>query len=84
MNGTPLSLLVDTGAAVTLVQKETWDELHPNAKVTLKSWKEQRLVGVDGTPLRAYGAADIEITLGDRQFQTTFIPLVILRPRSLW
>ncbi len=39
---------------------------------TLKSWTEQRLVGDDGTPLRVYGAADVELTLGDRsrQFQT--------------
>ncbi len=45
------------------MQKETWDELRPNAKVSLKSWTERRLVGVDGTPLRVYGAADVELTL---------------------
>ena len=58
VDGTPLSLLVDTGAAVTLVRRETWDEIYPIlGDNKLEPWMERKLMAVDGTPLRVFGCA---------------------------
>ena len=59
MNGTPLSLLVDTGAAVTLMSKETWDEICPTSNGKLRPWVERQLVSVDGTALQVFGSMEV-------------------------
>ncbi len=42
VNGKALSFLIDTGAAVTLIHKDAWDNMQHG---------QLELVGVDGSPL---------------------------------
>ena len=51
VNGHNLSFLVDTGAAVTLIQKDVWDEVSAGSTVKLEPWNKRQLVSVDGNPL---------------------------------
>ena len=41
--------LVDTGAAVTLMWKDTWDQVTQGQKVDLEPYREQQLVSVDSS-----------------------------------
>ena len=59
--GQAISFLVDTGAAVTLMRKDTWDQVTQGQKVDLEPYREQQLVSVDGTPLQVYGHASTQI-----------------------
>jgi len=51
---TPVSFLVDTGAGVSLLNKEVWDKLEQTDDV-LNPVVTQRIVGVDGIPIRIEG-----------------------------
>lgn len=76
MNGMPTSFLVDTGAAVTLVQEETWDRIKQHLEGDLRPWGGKELVSVDGTPLQVYGSATVEIVLESTQFLLSNIIVV--------
>ena len=60
----PTSFILDTGAAVTLLRKDTWDHARPRA-AELDTWK---LISVDGSPLHIHGHAGVKINLGDMEF----------------
>ena len=45
--GQSISFLVDTGAAVTLMRKDTWDQITQGQKVDLEAYREQQLMSVD-------------------------------------
>jgi hypothetical protein len=66
INGKETSFLVDTGAAVTLMRKDMWDEINSTEGEDLKPWADRRLVSVDGTPLQVYGCSSVNLTLGGR------------------
>ena len=83
MNGTPLSLLVDTGAAVTLMSKETWDDIRPTTNGKLKPWFERQLVSVDRTALQVFGSMEAELTLGSRKFQSEIIVVSPLTTQAI-
>ena len=63
----PTSFILDTGAAVTLLRKDTWDHARPRA-AELETWKEPKLISVDGSPLHIHGHAEVKINLGDMEF----------------
>ena len=67
------SLLVDTGAAVSLAQKELWDQLDQTTKNSLKPWTASQLVGADGTLLQVFGAAEVTLKLGSRDIPCDFV-----------
>ena len=69
----PTSFLVDTGAAVTLLRKETWEHVNRERKAVLEPWAERRLVSVDGSPLSVYGRADVDLTLGNITYHTSVV-----------
>ena len=62
----PTSFILNTGAAVTLLHKDTWDHARPRA-AELETWKEPKLISVDGSPLRIHGHAEVKINLGDME-----------------
>ena len=64
--------MLDTGAAVTLVQKELW-ELSKLQGMELEEWNGKQLVGVEGTPLHVCGIAQVQISLGGRCFQLQIV-----------
>ena len=69
---TPVSFLVDMGAGVSLLNKEVWDKLR-QAEDTLKPVVTQRIVGVDGIPIRIEGSVSVPFTIGKATFNHEFI-----------
>ena len=64
VNNVPASMVIDTGAAVTLLRKEFW--LKTNT--TLNSWKGPDLVGANGTPITVCGTAAVVFKIGSFSF----------------
>ena len=49
----------------TQEQRETWDEIHQTLDNNkLEPWMEKKLMRVDGTPLRVFGCAVVDLMLG--------------------
>ena len=51
MGGVSVSMLLDTGAAVTLLRKDVWDKMSDQSS-ELQPWSEATLVSAGGTPSR--------------------------------
>ena len=70
----PLCLLVDTGAAVSLLSADAWNKVssteHP---IVLQQWTRQRLVGVNGTPLCVKGCIHTSVSIRGTQFEAKFV-----------
>ena len=64
VSGERILFLLDTGAAVTLLRKDTWSRINARRPRELESWSEQQLVGVDGASLQVHGQAKIRVELG--------------------
>ena len=67
-----MSFLVDTGAGVSLLNKEVWDKLR-QAEDMLKPVVTQRIVGVDGIPIRIEGSVSVPVTIRKTTFNHEFI-----------
>ena len=72
VQGQSITLLVDTGAAVTLIRKDVWDRIFKD-HAGLRPWAEQQLVSVDGSPLQVYGCASVELQLGGIPYPTDVV-----------
>ena len=64
VSGVPTSFLVDTGAAVTLLRRDTWDRISASSPQKLKKWSALNLVSADGSPLTVHGSAWVNVVLG--------------------
>ena len=51
INGVAVSLLINTGSPVTILNRKVWDKISDNGIPELKPWQGQRFVGVNGAPL---------------------------------
>ena len=69
---TPVTFLIDTGAGVSLLNKEVWDKVKPS-EVVLSPVTAHRLVGVDGIPIKVQDAVSLPVTIAGMQFQHHFI-----------
>ena len=70
VGGLRAKFLVDTGAAVSLLSKEVWDKVTArNSGIRLEDGGQQRLVGVQRSPLKIFGVAKIPITLSHEDFE---------------
>ena len=67
-----VSLLLDTGAAVSLLRKDKWD-LIASPDTPLNPWNGPRLTGVEGSPLIVFGCSPIWIRLSGEVFQWTML-----------
>lgn len=65
-------MLVETGAAVSLISKEVLDNLDLCDQILQKVSTE--LKKTDGEPLQVYGQTEIPLTLGDREF---ILPVIV-------
>ena len=63
----PVSFLVDTGAGVSLLNKEVWDKLR-RPEDTLNPVVDERIMGVDGIPIRVEGSVSVPVTIGKSMF----------------
>lgn len=70
VNNTRASCLVDTGAAVSLISKELWDKMKETGRQPPLDGPDHNLVGVQGVPLKLYGACTVEVMFGG--IETTF------------
>ena len=62
VNRYPVNILIDTGAAATIVSSDTWEKIRsPGAELISTTGK--KLVGVQGTPLQLNGTTHIDIEL---------------------
>ena len=59
ISGVPTSFLLDTGAAMTLIHKDTWEKVAAGQEITSSS--SLKLVGADGSPLSVYGKARVNL-----------------------
>ena len=55
VDGVDISLLLDTGAAVTLLRADTWSQVATKTQQGLQPWSMARLVSAGGTPLTVQG-----------------------------
>ena len=72
VNDSKAMFVLDTGAAVTLLQKSLWDQVNPDG-TNPAPWTGQRLVGVDGTTLQVHGVATVQLFIAEETFATNVI-----------
>ncbi len=77
VNGVRMSLLLDTGAAVTLLREDTWARVVAKSPQELRPWSALKLVSAGGTPLTIHGSARVELELEGEKFTT---PIVVVSP----
>ena len=68
-----MNILVDTGAAATVLAKEVWDKAKTSEAQLASPEQKTRLVGVQGSPLQLCGAAEVCLELGGETFPTKVI-----------
>ena len=73
INGVQTPLLLDTGAAVTLLRKDTWDKVTSHSPQQLVPWSETKLVGANGSPLNIHGSARILLKLKGKTVPTDVV-----------
>ena len=78
ISGQPLSMELDTGAAVTLVSEETFQSKWSN--VTLQPSTAQ-LHTYSGEPLPVVGQAEVKVQYGEQELQ---LPLIVVGGPSLF
>jgi len=70
--GNRVLFLVDTGAAVSLINNEVWDHIKPSNPPKLKP-VNMKLVGVDGSPMQVQGSVVVDLRISDQVFQQEVI-----------
>lgn len=64
VNGVPTSILLDTGAAMSVLSKTTWEK----SGGELREVTGRRLVGVQGDLLQLYGSVWVKVLLATEMF----------------
>ena len=75
INGYTCSFIVDTEAAVTLINSLMWThcKLTGQSSADLLSWNQQRLVGVDRSSLQVKGYVSVQLNCGGHNFVASVI-----------
>lgn len=74
--------MLDTGAAVTLLRKDLWDELGGLGTV-LAPWTGSELVGVEGSPIRVHGEAQVKVSSGGEPLCVNLVVADSLKARAI-
>ena len=71
---TPIKLLLDTGAAVSLLSSKKWREIeNTRVPIVMQPWPGEKLVGVNGTPLSVRACIHAPLCIGGTQFDGSFV-----------
>ena len=81
VNGVSVHFMLDTGAAVSLMQKAVWDNACGGRE--LAPWTGPQLVGVEGTSLLVHGAARIDVALAGKLLPVDVPAVGSLRVQSI-
>ncbi len=73
INGVQIPFLVDTGAAVTLLRRDTWGRVTANHPQVLESYSAAQLVGVGGYPLTIHGSAMVDLRVSGQSMSTEVV-----------
>ena len=66
--------MIDTGAAVSLVQRDVWEQIvKGDCTLVLEQWAGRQLVGVNGAPLSVSGCKKVDIFLNGMPFKVMCI-----------
>ena len=71
VNDVDVTLLLDTGAAVSLLHLDVWSQITPPGG--LRPWSGASLVSAGGTPLTVHGCTTLPLDVGDNKFCTEFV-----------
>ena len=63
INGVTVSIIVDTGAAATVLSKEVWDRVNTTEAKVEPVGAGVGLVGVQGSPLHLHGSTQQQLQL---------------------
>ena len=72
VNDIHLTLLLDTGAAITLLREDVWGQIAAHSP-ELKPWPGATLVSAGGMLLTIHGCACVHLELGGRGFKTEMV-----------
>ena len=72
VNDCPVTFIVDTGAAFTLLRADSWRKINSTG-VPLDSWNGPKLVSVNGTSLCVLGQKTLSLRIGEKIFDTRMI-----------
>jgi len=67
VNGVPTSILIDTGAATSVLNRDLWDKAKQDGS-ELGDAEGRKLAGVQGKPLQLYGSACVQVQLAAEKF----------------
>ena len=70
VGGEPISFLLDTGAAVTLIGSDVWRQINTKQPTKLQPWLDRRLVGVDGSPLEVHSQVHVAVVPQGKTLET--------------
>ena len=70
INQTPTRFVLDTGAAVTLIRHDHWNQQNTSK---LKSWDGANLINANGSPITVHGIVTVVITFVDMDFPTQVV-----------
>ena len=77
LNGVAVSMLVDTGAAATLLRLDVWQQIVTCNPLPLEPCPSMRLLGAGGEPLTVHGRSHITLGIGSNLF---VVDVVVVTP----
>ena len=72
INNVPVTFLLDTGSALTILNKSVWDKCK-QSEDQLEPWDQQSLVGAEGTTLRVHVSACVQWEVDGKVFSHTVV-----------
>jgi len=66
VSGVEVRFMLDTGASVSLLSRDTWEQVSKGTEIkskALETWTSPQLTGVEGSPILIHGVTTIDITL---------------------
>lgn len=83
INGTSVHFMPDTGASVTLLRKDVWEQVK-SEQDSLTPWTGPRFVGVEGTTIPICGTAKIPIQFAGQVYMTEMVVADSLKTLAIY